>query len=270
MCLLYRTAYRSWCLEFTDPSGPNPAQTPSSRARVGLLGRTLRWSHRILQISPSFALRSQVSLHDWQQRDLNWGNGQSSSCRTFSQYLVLSRHSPIITKRRISQLIQYSYDHFRYLLFFFLALTSSTGHDVASLPAGRSRLPSAVELASRLPAPPVNASDVTRLESVTTTSGGALSPGSDAPVKSTRLSCAVTLWRRPKEDRSDKNQTPTDLSCPLMFFIFYKTCNLGLQSGYLDWPLHIWCANLVLFLSWQNTFLYWRAWRDPTQWPWHW
>lgn len=48
----------------------------------------------------SLILNSQVSRHDWQQRDLNWGSGQSSSCRTFSQYLVLSRHSPVITETK--------------------------------------------------------------------------------------------------------------------------------------------------------------------------
>lgn len=44
----------------------------------------------------------QVLRHEWQQRLLNCASVHSSNCRTFSQYLVLSRHSPAATVIRAS------------------------------------------------------------------------------------------------------------------------------------------------------------------------
>lgn len=62
------------------------------------LSEDLPWPVQLVN-GPRLASRPQVFRQEWQQRLLNWGSGHSSSCRTFSQYLVLSWHSPAATQR---------------------------------------------------------------------------------------------------------------------------------------------------------------------------
>lgn len=61
---------------------------------------SVQWSSMTCPGCPSFFPQHlQVFLQERQQRLLNCGSEQRSSCRTFSQYLVLSRHSPAKTHR---------------------------------------------------------------------------------------------------------------------------------------------------------------------------
>lgn len=73
-------------------------------------------------------------------------------------------------------------------------LTSSTGQNITPLPAGGAWPPHAVVLARGLASATVRAGHLPRLETVSSAGGGALSPRSDAPVKSAAL-CGAVLQR---------------------------------------------------------------------------
>lgn len=75
-----------------------------------------------------------------------------------------------------------------------LFLTSATGQDIASLPAGRARPPHAVMLPCGLSGSTVRAGHVAWLETVASAGGGALRPRPYMPVQGAGL-CGAVLHR---------------------------------------------------------------------------
>lgn len=100
--------------------------------------------------------------------------------------LVINHH--VVSPRNTFQTHSYDITRLHYLT---LCLTSATGQDVASLPAGRARPPHAVMLPCGLSGSTVRAGHVARLETVASAGGGALRPRPYMPVKGAGLCGAV-------------------------------------------------------------------------------
>lgn len=185
----------------------------------------------------------QVFLQEWQQRLLNWGSGQSSSCRTFSQYLVLSRHSPAGEQTEATVYYTYPLHHSSPLCQWLERfLTSATGQNIASLPAVRARPPHAVMLACGLSSPTVRTGHLAWLETVPPAGGRALRPRADAPMEGTGLRGAVLQGDGPTITNTERkgSERCQKYSCE---WLLHRNINTGyhllIYSVLTPWYLYL-------------------------------